>query len=214
MDNRALLICGGLHPVQDTEAMLAIAHQDPVLSQHPILHLGASEPLSCLSAHALRQAFDRAWSSRHPRATTEAPAIILWAFSAGCVGATALAQHWHRYRRPVLAIFLVDGWGVPWGGDSPLHRLSHDDFTQATSGYLGAGHASFVARPAVPHLHLWRNPEAVMGQQIMTHQPDEATPDLPDHLSAADFLCGWSRHYFQEFRTFRQLSPDRPISLS
>lgn len=203
MDNRALLICGGLHPVQDTKSILAIAHQDPVLSQHPIVQLGTSNALSCLSAHALRQEFDQIWSDRGPGAAAEMPAIILWAFSAGCVGAVALAQHWHRYRHPVLAIFLVDGWGVPWGGESPLHRLSHDGFTHITSSYLGTGCASFVAHPAVPHRQLWRDPNRVMGQQIMTRRASGSAPDLPPSLSAADFLCGWSRHYLQEFNALR-----------
>lgn len=223
MDNVALVICGGLHPPQETNSILAIARQDPLLGQCPIVPLGQTDPLTCLSAQALRQEFDQGWGLRrspglsnagsvllnpNPKGASgpsrEFPALILWAFSAGCVGTVALAHHWHRYRNQVLAIFLVDGWGVPWGGNFPCHRLSHDAFTHVTANGLGAGQVNFVAQPAVPHRHLWRHPGQVMGQQIMTSDGDDLTRRLPPtgatELSAADFLCGWSRRYLTDFR--------------
>jgi hypothetical protein len=197
----ALVVCGGLHPPGWTAQILATIAADERLSQLPVVTFCPSSPLAVLSARSLRQQLDA-------RLVTPNPALIIWAFSAGCVGAAALANHWHRYRNPVLALFLVDGWGVPWSGIAPLHRLSHDRFTHTTSRWLGQGTADFVATPAVPHPRLWQSPQTVLGEPgnfslggefPRGEEPDTVAFPGPgerwEGLSAADFLCGWSRYY-------------------
>ena len=139
-------------------------------------------------------------SSPHPQENSPGyPDLILWAFSAGGVGAVTMAHHWHRYRGAVRAIFLVDGWGIPWAGNVPCHRLSHDAFTHHSSRLLGAGRADFFAQPAVPHRQLWRSPHRVMGHG---HLPP--APHWSGHsggsgpgpvVSAAQFLTEWTKTY-------------------
>ncbi|MFM7325948.1 MAG: hypothetical protein ACKO4L_13685, partial [Nodosilinea sp.] len=75
-------------------------------------HFSPGAPLAVLSGAALRRWLEG--DDQPARGIIPAyPHLIIWAFSAGCVGAVALAQHWQRYRSGVLALFLVDGWGVP-----------------------------------------------------------------------------------------------------
>lgn len=198
MANRVVLgLCGGFHAPQDTEGMLQISAQDADLGEISAFVLGTAIPWAPLSAHALRQSLDQALSSSRPTRPALAlplnPDLILWAFSAGGVGAVALAHHWQRYRGRVRAIFLVDGWGVPWAGAAPLHRISHDSFTHQSSRLLGAGRGNFVADPAVPHLHLWRNPQTVMGWGDCP--PTADPPGGTQPLTAAEFLTQWTRFY-------------------
>ena len=89
------------------------------------------------------------------RADPQAP-LVLIGFSAGVVGAIAAANFWRAQGRTVAAAIAVDGWGVPQVGDFPLHRVSHDQFTQWSSALLGAGQDSFYADPPVEHLELWQ----------------------------------------------------------
>jgi len=53
----------------------------------------------------------------------------------GSLGVAAIGGH-------VKAFVLLDGWGVPLVGNFPIHRLSHDYFTQS-SAVLGSGNDSF-----------------------------------------------------------------------
>ena len=192
-----LLICGGMHSPRDSDGVLAILAKDSQLSQLPILHFSPTPPLAVLSGAALR-----CWLEEHGPPAMAMPAgyprLIIWAFSAGCVGALALTQYWQRYRGGVLALFLVDGWGVPGVGSVPIHRLSHDRFTHRTSGWLGPGLVSFVGWPAVSHRQLWRDPQQVWGYQVWPGTPVGLAMDpalQPRRLTAGDFLCGWSRYY-------------------
>lgn len=192
-----LVICDGIHSPRETEGILAMVDQDSRLSQLPIQHFSPGSPLTVLSGAALRR-----WLEGDGRPTGENnpdyPCLIIWAFSAGCVGAVALAQHWQRYRGGVLALFLVDGWGVPAVGPMPLHRLSHDRFTHVSSGWLGPGSISFVSQPAVSHHQLWRHPQQVWGYQVRHHpsrKPTVGCAMQPERLTAGDFLCRWSRYY-------------------
>jgi hypothetical protein len=199
MDNIIIGICGGFQAPQDTEGILNLWTQDPMLRVIPALVLGSGESWAPLSAHALRQSLDQALvpikaeslGTNHPPAEEERTDLILWAFSAGCVGAVALAHHWQRYRGTVRAIFLVDGWGVPWHGAAQLHRISHDAFTHHSSRLLGAGRADFVAQPAVPHRQLWRSPQTVMG----LGEPPPTALGTVQPWSAADFWVQWTRFY-------------------
>ncbi|MBE9110074.1 hypothetical protein IQ273_11705 [Nodosilinea sp. LEGE 07298] len=179
-----LLICGGMHPPSYTGQMLATIDQDEVLSQLGNVVCAPQSGLGVLSPFALRQALEARLDSTTPEAAPTA--LMIWAFSAGCVGATALAAHWQRHRGPVLALFMVDGWGVPRDPGVPTYRLSHDAAAHHTSRWLGAGDRDFYAEPAVPHLTLWQQPQAVTGWTVEQGQRSE-------RLTAADFLCERSR---------------------
>jgi hypothetical protein len=176
-----LLVCGGLHPPGLTGAVVAAIAADPVLGQlKTILHSPATAG-EVLSPRALGTSLEAGWGDRSGSA-----GLILWAFSAGCVGAAGLATHWQRHRGEVLALFLVDGWGVPRDPAVPTYRLSHDRFTHTTSRWLGRGDEDFYAAPAVPHLRLWQRPQGVKGWAV---GPD----GVPRPTTAADFLQGRSR---------------------
>lgn len=218
-----LLICGGMHAPSSTGQILATISRDQVLSQQTVV-CAPQQGLGVLSPFALR----RALHNRAPRSSTPTtaalprssgddfdspapgaalenapPALIIWAFSAGCVGAAALATHWHRHRGPVLGLLMVDGWGVPRDPAVPVYRLSHDRTTHDTSRWLGAGEIDFYADPAVPHLHLWQQPQSVMGWAV-------APAEAPQPLTAADFLCLRSRQAIDHYtaRPFRANMPN------
>ena len=205
MKQTVLLICGGMHPPSATGQILATLASDRDLSQLTRVVVAPQQGLGVISAFALRQALesaidsgtasenawvntagDSAGDTAGNTSGTSAPGLIIWAFSAGCVGATALATYWQRWRGPVQGIFLVDGWGVPKPPTVPTYRLSHDRFTHDTSGLLGAGEVNFYADPAVPHLDLWQHPQVVTGWSVGPGQRAEK-------LTAADFLLGRSR---------------------
>ena len=176
-----------MHPPSYTGQMLAIVAQDEVLSQLGEVVCASQSGLGLLSPFALRQALEVRLDGTTPanRDLEAAPALVIWAFSAGCVGAAALAAHWQRHRGSVLALCMVDGWGVPRDPGVPTYRLSHDSFTHHTSRCLGAGDTDFYAEPAVPHLTLWRQPQSAMGWAVEEGRQER--------LSAANFLCQRSR---------------------
>lgn len=211
MDRVWLGICGGFHGPEATDGMRTLWASDPVISAIPAVVLGDGVPWAPLSAHALRQSLERARPTSPDLGRGQDPGLdlILWAFSAGGVGAVALAQHWQRYRGRVRAIFLLDGWGVPWAGAAPLHRLSHDAFTHHSSRGLGAGRADFFAQPAVPHLQLWQRPQGVMGQGSLPSSSGQ--PGTVQRVSAADFLTRWTAFYGDEERGAKILPPWHPM---
>ncbi|NJL49099.1 MAG: hypothetical protein HC929_18590 [Leptolyngbyaceae cyanobacterium SM2_5_2] len=195
----ALVISGGFHPSSYTAQMLTIVAMDSLLSQIPVVTVDAAASVAPLSGQALRQALEQACSSDLALTETSRgwPELIIWAFSAGCVGTASLAHYWLRYRAPVRALFWVDGWGVPWDGSAPLHRLSHDYVTYRATRYLGSQGVGFLATPAVTHQRLWQSPQVVTGQQLgqTAARPTAGPPQLSQSLTAAEFLCGWSRYY-------------------
>ncbi len=91
-----------------------------------------------------------------------APVLVL-AFSAGVVGALGAARLWQGQGGKVSALVALDGWGVALGEDFPVHRLSHDWFTDWSSALLGPGREDFYADPPVPHLFLWHSPQQTWG---------------------------------------------------
>ena len=191
-----LLVCGGMHPPSYTGQILAAIARDAVLSRHSQVVCASQGGLGVLSPFALRQAIDSQATSYSEKSAAEvAPsALIIWAFSAGCVGAAALATHWQQYRGRVLALFMADGWGVPRDPGVPVHRLSHDPITHATSRWLGAGDDDFYADPAVPHLTLWQQPQRATGWAIAPGQVRQS-------LTAAEFLCGRSRDHIARYQS-------------
>jgi hypothetical protein len=175
-----------MHPPSYTGQILATIAGDQELSQLTRVVATPQHSIDVLSAFALRQSLDAALGL--PRADVLPPGLIIWAFSAGCVGAATLATYWQRHRGPVRALFMVDGWGVPRLPRVAVHRLSHDRFTHDSSGCLGAGDIDFYADPAVPHLYLWQQPQRVTGWAVAAGRHKE-------QLTAAEFLCLRSRDY-------------------
>ncbi len=171
-----------MHPPSYTEEVLATIARDEVLSRCTRVVNSPHPPWAVLSAFALRQAVEEAC----PPSATVPLGLIIWAFSAGCVGAAALATYWQQHRGPVLALFMVDGWGVPSPLTVPVYRLSHDRMTHETSRLLGAGTVNFYADPAIPHLDLWRHPQSAAGWAVEGIKPAAQS-------TAADFLCRRSR---------------------
>jgi hypothetical protein len=189
-----------MHPPSYTGPILASIARDQRLSHLSWVVCAPQHSLDVLSPFALRQAleahlnalFDT--SSHGPSsAGTGSIALIVWAFSAGCVGAAPLVTYWQRHRGAVLALFMVDGWGVPRPPGVPVHRLSHDRFTYDTSRWLGAGDEDFYADPAVPHLTLWQQPQTVTGWAT-------APGNAKQGMTAVEFLCGRSRSYIERYQ--------------
>jgi len=204
-----LLICGGMHPPSYTGQMLATIARDQRLSSRLSRVVCAPEhALGVLSPFALRQSLEAnldvpchvsSAGVSFPGALspkTAPMALIIWAFSAGCVGAAPLTTYWQRHRGPVLALFMVDGWGVPCPPGVPVHRLSHDPVTHDTSRWLGAGDEDFYADPAVPHLTLWQQPQAVAGWAM-------APANTRQGMTAAEFLCKRSHDYIERYQAER-----------
>ncbi|BDA67586.1 hypothetical protein CAL7716_017520 [Calothrix sp. PCC 7716] len=105
-------------------------------------------------------------------------------FSAGVVGAIAAAHLWQLQSGKVEAFIAIDGWGVPLLGDFPIYRMSHDYFTHWSSLVLGSGQYNFYADPAVEHLQMWENPQAVQGWLV----DSKIDPPYQQRLSAVEFL--------------------------
>ncbi|MGF1516871.1 MAG: hypothetical protein ACFCVB_03575 [Nodosilinea sp.] len=196
-----LLVCGGMHPPSYTGQILAVIARDRELSHLSQVVCAPQHDLGVLSPFALRQvlenhlALENTFASDLGKSAAEATpaALIIWAFSAGCVGAAALASHWQRYRGRVLALFMVDGWGVPRDPGVPVHRLSHDQTTHNTSRWLGSGDEDFYADPAVTHLPLWQQPQRATGWAITPGQARQ-------RITAAEFLCGRSLDYIDRYQ--------------
>jgi hypothetical protein len=89
--------------------------------------------------------------------------LVLIGFSAGVVGAMGAAQILQSLGGQVKAVIAFDGWGVPLVGNFPIHRISHDRFTDWSSTLWGRSDSSFYADPAIAHLDLWRSPQTVQG---------------------------------------------------
>ncbi len=190
-----LLVCGGMHPPSYTGQILSAIAGDRELSHRSRVVCAPQHARGVLSPFALRQTLERHLESNLEKSAAEAdlPALIIWAFSAGCVGAASLATHWQRYRGRVLALFMADGWGVSRDPGVPVHRLSHDQITHDTSRWLGSGDEDFYADPAVPHLTLWQQPQSVTGWAI-------ASGPARQRMTAAEFLCGRSRDYLDRYQ--------------
>lgn len=110
-----------------------------------------------------------------------APPIVAIGFSAGVVGLARALALWQQQGGNVGRFIAVDGWGVPIMG-LPVTRMSHDRFTHLSTLPLGAGGRNFYADPAVSHLKIWGEPEAVQGLAVTSSRD----PDIP--MSAAEFL--------------------------
>lgn len=206
LDQAAILVIGGMHSPGHNMNLSLIATGDPVLRQLPILSFPeAASSVGVLSPYGLLQ-----WLEHHPlpQAQDGLNHLLIWAFSAGCVGAIGLAHYWHRYRGKILGFFAFDGWGVPLAAPFPIYRLSHDRFTHVTSQWLGAGAVGFYADPPIPHLQLWSQPITTQGWQttrLLTGGEDRQRRSVPE------FLCYWSR---QSLIQAMRLGEEPPSSVS
>ena len=186
-----LVICPGVHEPKLTECFLAglsgiwevaadrqnqqilnsvkvfPAHKHPPFSAIDILHFLCSEDLAGES-------------------------LVFVSFSAGVAGAIGAAWMWQQMGGKVAAFFALDGWGVPLGGNFPIHRLSHDRFTHWSSAIIGSGGDSFYADPAIAHLDLWREPQTAQGWQI-SQTADRIETTKP--ATAATFLVHLLKQY-------------------
>jgi hypothetical protein len=120
----------------------------------------------------------------------KAPPIVFISFSAGVIGALGAAWGWQLRGGQVKAVIAIDGWGVPLGGNFPIHRLSHDYFTHATSIILNSQGESFYADPSVEHLQMWRSPSTVQGWAT-----SPSDPQVRSYLNEAEFILKLLKHY-------------------
>ncbi|MEG5037008.1 hypothetical protein [Microcoleus sp. AT3-D2] len=185
-----LVICPGVHEPKLTDCFLAglsglwglaadrpnqqivdrvkifPAHKYPPFSAIDILHFLCSEDLAGES-------------------------LVFVSFSAGVAGAIGAAWMWQQLGGKVGAFFALDGWGVPLGGNFPIHRISHDRFTHWSSAILGGGGESFYADPAIEHLDLWRAPQTAKGW----HVSQTAGIETVAPTTAAKFLVHLLKQY-------------------
>ncbi len=138
-----IVICPGMHPPTLTDRFIA------------------SVPID--SPHVINSDRVPVYSPRHVLLDLPTAPIFLIAFSAGVVGAIGAARLRHQQGGTVRGLIAIDGWGVPLFGAFPIHRMSHDRFTDWSSAFLGNGAENFYADPAVEHLTLWSAPDQVLG---------------------------------------------------
>jgi len=118
--------------------------------------------------------------------------LIFVSFSAGVVGAIGAAWGWQGLGGKVKVFIAVDGWGVPLGGNFPIHRVSHDEFTHWSSALLGSEGESFYADPQVGHLELWRSPQTAKGWQVGKTADGR---EIKSPTTAAAFLVNLLKYY-------------------
>ncbi len=116
--------------------------------------------------------------------------IVFIGFSAGVMGAIASAWGWELMGGVVKAVIAIDGWGVPLGGNFPIHSLSHDYFTHKTLIVLNRQEDSFYADPEETHLQMWRSPSTVQGWMV---SPDR--PLVRSSLNGAEFILMLLKRY-------------------
>jgi len=196
----SVVICPGFHPPELTQGFLT------GLGRHQqydiVFPTDQYPPYSCFHLlDFLRQQLGnpvRGDQSFQPM--LQMPLLFI-GFSAGVIAAIGAAWAWQLMGGQVRALIAVDGWGMPLYGDFPIHRVSHDYFTHWSSTLFGGGRDSFYADPAVPHLDLWRSPQAVQG--YWRHCPVYSSNSHSIPMTAADFLRSLLSQY-GEAATFSQ----------
>lgn len=183
---QTVLVCPGFHPAALTEACLRSLHTVELATDQWLVFPAERYPVYS-GGHVLRFLHEQT-GGRSPQAWLNQSVIFL-GFSAGAVGAIAAAWGFHGLGGTVRAVFAVDGWGVPLGGPFPVHRLSHDRFTDWSAALLGSGGDRFYADPPVAHLDLWRSPHTAVGQWL------EAQTGYTQPTTAAMFLQTWLSRY-------------------
>ena len=177
------LICPGIHPQQLTAHFLeSIAAVGFDWNPYLVLPTSTHPPFSSLHVLKYLQA----------NLIDIESAIIFIGFSAGVVGAIGAAHLWQRLGGKVEAFFALDGWGVPLCGDFPRYQLSHDQWSDWSSQWLGQAKMRFYADPPVEHLSLWQDPKQVQGWSV---QSSLIMPEKATRTTAALFLRDLLRRY-------------------
>lgn len=160
-----MVVCPGVHSPQLTESFLAAVELDRVGTGRICLIPGDRQPVysPLHGLSVLQHRLGAPWA---------APPVLFLGFSAGVVSLAAIAPLWQALGGTVQGLIALDGWGVPLGGNFPIHRLSHDRFTDWSSALLdapldlltaAARGDRFYAEPAIAHLDLWRSPHTTTG---------------------------------------------------
>jgi hypothetical protein len=192
MDSSSLniVICPGLHdPVLTTTFWAGLQTQWPELDNwKPIPLIVPARDYPVYSPQHVLQFLERSLSQQDGGLAQDKELLFI-SFSAGVVGAIGAARAW-QHRGKVKAFLALDGWGVPLGGSFPIHRLSHDPFTDWSSAFLGGGAERFYADPPVNHLDLWRSPQLVRGWHC-----SQTGGESRRYTTAAQFLTELLRRY-------------------
>lgn len=156
----SVIICPGVHPPELTQGFLEGIGK--LLNLKQVYVLPTSQFPAYSGLHILK------FLSRQPSAQVQLQhctlhPLVLIGFSAGVVGAIGAAQILQSLGGQVKAVIAFDGWGVPLLGNFPIHRVSHDRFTDWSSTLWGRNDSSFYADPDIAHLDLWRSPQTVQG---------------------------------------------------
>ncbi|MBW4515395.1 MAG: hypothetical protein KME11_09240 [Timaviella obliquedivisa GSE-PSE-MK23-08B] len=165
----SVIICPGVHPPELTQdflegiGKLLNLKEVYVFPTRQFPAYSALHILKFLSVQPSAQSSQLQHCTLHP--------LLLIGFSAGVVGAIGAAQILQTLGVQVKAVIAFDGWGVPLLGNFPIHRISHDRFTDWSSTLWGRSDSSFYADPAVTHLELWRSPQTISG---WTHEAIDA----------------------------------------
>lgn len=182
----SIFICPGFHSSQFTQCFKQeLLSGSSSLDLTEKIRIFPAQSYTTLSAlHILQELIN---SYGQP---AKSPPIVFISFSAGVVGAMGAAWGWESMGGSVKAAIAIDGWGVPLGGNFPIHRLSHDYFTHATSIVLNRQTESFYADPAVEHLQMWRSPSTVRGWATSSIYPQERS-----YLNASEFILMLLKRY-------------------
>lgn len=178
------IICPGIHPPSLTDRFLQALERRHVLPRQYLLFPSHRQP-PLSSFHLLHFLCQQL-------VPKDSHSLLFLSFSAGVVGAIGAAWGWRLGGGEVRAFIALDGWGVPLGGDFPIHRLSHDGFTHWSSSLLGSGRENFYADPPVQHLDLWGSPESVVGWRVRTGPGGESGRSP---TSCLEFLASLFRRY-------------------
>jgi hypothetical protein len=174
----SVIICPGVHSPELTQAFLAGIGKTLELQKiriFPAEHLPAYSPLHLLSFLGVPQAAIPGSQLSH----CIGEPLLFIGFSAGVVGAMGAAQVFQSLGGQVKAFIAFDGWGVPLAGNFPIHRISHDRFTDWSSPLWGRNDSSFYADPGVAHLELWRSPQTAQGYAV---EGDKRSPTTAAHF--------------------------------
>ncbi|HLO48233.1 MAG TPA: hypothetical protein VK211_07410 [Kamptonema sp.] len=183
-------ICPGIHDSKLTDAFLGALSSTWGLGGHlepTIITPVTVFPAQDYPAYSAIDILQFLWSQEQ-----RGESLIFISFSAGVVGAIGAAWAWQGLGGEVTAFIALDGWGVPLGGNFPIHRLSHDDFTHWSSALLGGGGESFYADPSVEHLDLWRSPQTAKGWRVGKNAEGRETKSP---TTAAAFLVNLLKYY-------------------
>jgi hypothetical protein len=167
----SVIICPGVHSPRLTQEFLEGIGKSLNLNQVYVFPTRQFPAYSALHILKFLSAQSSAQGLQLQHCTLNS--LVLIGFSAGVVGAMGAAQILPSLGVQVKAVIAFDGWGVPLLGNFPIHRVSHDRFTDWSSTLWGRNDSSFYADPSIAHLDLWRSPQTAPG---WTHEAIDSAP--------------------------------------